>query len=172
MKKMYTMTVLLIVFNLLFGLIVAPLASNTQDDAIRQKIENAASKNSNLREGSKVNIAVQNGYVVLYGTADKYIQKMLFEKIAWKTEGVVEVENEIQIVPKFPQTDAAIERRIKEIVRTYPRFQGLSVSVRIEAGTVDVLIRLNHPADVFFLKNRIAEIEGVISIDIQAKFIA
>ncbi len=100
MKKIHTMTVLLIAFNLLFGLIVGPLASYTQDDTIRQKIENAASKNSNLREGSKVKIAVENGYVVLYGTAGKYIQKMLFEKIAWKTEGVVEVENEIQIVLK------------------------------------------------------------------------
>jgi hypothetical protein len=172
MKKFYTMTVFLIAFNMLFGLIVAPLASFTQDDTIKQKIENAASKNSDLRDGSKVKIAVENGYVVLYGTADRYIQKMLFEKIAWKTEGVVEVENEIQIVPKLPQTDAAIERRIKEILQTYPQFQGISVSVSVEAGAVDVLIRLNHPADVVFLKNRIAEIEGVISIDIQAKFIA
>ena len=146
MKKIYTMTVFLIAFNMLFGLIVAPLASFTQDDTIKQKIENAASKNSNLRDGSKVKIAVENGYVVLYGTADLYIQKMIFEKIAWKTEGVVEVENEIQIIPKFPQTDAAIERRIKEIVRIYPQFQGVSISVGVEAGAVDVLIKLNHPA--------------------------
>jgi hypothetical protein len=48
----------------------------------------------------------------------------------------------------------------------------VSVSVSVEAGAVDVLIRLNHPADVVFLKHRIAEIEGVISIDIQAKFVA
>ena len=48
MKKIYTMTVFLIAFNMLFGLIVAPLASFTQDDTIKQKIENAASKNSNL----------------------------------------------------------------------------------------------------------------------------
>ena len=97
---------------------------------------------------------------------------MLFEKIAWKTEGVAEVENEIQIVPKSPQTDAAIERRIKEILQTYKQFQGFIVSISVEAGAVDVRIRLNHPADVIFLKKRIAEIEGVISIDIQAKFIA
>jgi hypothetical protein len=76
------------------------------------------------------------------------------------------------VVPIILQTVDAIERKVKEILQTYPQFQGVSVSVSVEAGAVDVLIRLNHPADVVFLKNRIAEIEGVISIDIQAKFIA
>lgn len=31
---------------------------------------------------------------------------------------------------------------------------------------------LDHPSDILFLKHRVAEIEGVISIEIQAKFFA
>ena len=108
MRTIYTKTVLLVAFNLMFGIIVAPLASFTNDDSIRQKIENAASKNSNLKNGAKVNIAVERGCVVLYGTVERYIQKMHYEKIAWKTEGVLEIDNEIQVVPSFPKPDTAI----------------------------------------------------------------
>lgn len=109
---------------------------------------------------------------MLYGSVNKYIQKMLYEKIAWKTEGVVEVDNEIQVVPKFPQTGDVIERKIKEIVQTYSRFQGVNLCVTVKAGAVEVLIKLNHPADVMFPKKKIAEIDGVTSIEIMAKFIA
>ncbi|MGD8714541.1 MAG: BON domain-containing protein [Desulfobacterales bacterium] len=170
MQKSYTMTMLLVCF-IMSGLIDKSWALSMSDDAIKQKIESEANDSYNLR-AKKVKIAVENGYVVLYGTVNKYIQKMLYEKITWKTEGVVEVDNEIQVVPIILQTVDATERKVKEILQVYPQFQGVSVSVSVEAGAVDVLKRLNHPADVVFLKNRIAEIEGVISIDIQAKFIA
>jgi osmotically-inducible protein OsmY len=75
---------------------------------------------------------------------------MLYEKIARKTEGVVEVENEIRVIPTVLHADAAIERKVKEIVQTYSRFQGVSISVTVKTGAVNVLITLNHPADVLF----------------------
>ncbi len=172
MRKIYTLAVALIAFNLLFAVVVGTLASSTDDDSIRKKIESAASENSYLKNGAKVKIAVERGYVVLHGTVDRYIQKMIYEKIAWKTDGVIEVDNEIRVAPEYPKTDAAIERRIKEIVQTYRQFQGVSISVSVKSGAVNVLITLNNPADVVFLKNRIAEIQGVVSIDIMAKFVA
>ena len=33
----------------------------------------------------------------------------------------------------------------------YSKFQGVSISVTVKAGAVNVLITLNHPADVLFL---------------------
>jgi osmotically-inducible protein OsmY len=103
---------------------------------------------------------------------DKYIQKMTYERIAWKTAGVIEVDNEIRVTPVKPLTDAAIKRKIKEIVQTYRQFQGVNISVSVSAGVVDVLISLNQPADILFLKRKIAAIDGVVSIDIMAKFMA
>jgi hypothetical protein len=112
------------------GLIDKSWALSMSDDAIKQKIESEANDSYNLR-AKKVKIAVENGYVVLYGTVNKYIQKMLYEKITWKTEGVVEVDNEIQVVPIILQTVDAIERKVKEILQVYPQFQGVSVSVSV-----------------------------------------
>ena len=61
-----------------------------------------------------------------------------------------------------------------EFVKLYAfcEFQGVSISVTVKAGGVNVLITLNHSADVLFTKSRIAEIDGVVSIDIAAKFVA
>jgi hypothetical protein len=97
---------------------------------------------------------------------------MVYERIAWKTVGVIEVDNEIRVTPLSPLADPTIERKIKEIIKTYDKFQGLNFSVSVKAGAVDIIIKLNNPADVLFLKKKIAEIDGVISIDIMAKFIA
>ena len=92
------------------------------------------------------------------------------KKIAWKNQAVIEVDNEIRVVPRLSQTDAAVERRIMEVIRTHGRFKGVKVAITMEKGDVFIRFNLDHPSDILFLKHRVAEIEGVIFIDIQAKF--
>jgi hypothetical protein len=46
------------------------------------------------------------------------------------------------------------------------------IEVAVKKGAVNIRINLDHPSDVLFLKHRVAEIDGVISIDIQVKFFA
>ncbi|WP_419658036.1 hypothetical protein [Desulfosarcina variabilis] len=48
----------------------------------------------------------------------------------------------------------------------------MSINVTVKAGAVNVLITLNHPEDVLFLKRKIADIDGVVSILIMANFVA
>ncbi len=169
MQKKSHLKLLLISTLILFTVIEISIASPS-DKIIIQTIERQAFDTFKIRL-KNVNIAVENGYVVLYGSVNKYIQKMIYEKIAWKTEGVIEVENEIQVITILSQTDADIERNIKNIIKTHRQFQGVKINVAVKSGAVAVRITLDHPADVFFLKNRIAEIDGVISINITAKFI-
>ena len=171
MQKRFIVIVFMTMFLMLTGIFIPNAALSTSDVSIKQQIEKKAGENANLKT-SKVKIAVENGFVVLYGSVDRYIQKMLHEKIAWKTQGVIEVENEILVIPIVLQDDAAIERKVNEIVQTYDRFQGVSIGVTVKAGAVNVLITLNHPEDLLFLKRRIAEIDGVVSIDIMAKLVA
>ncbi len=96
---------------------------------------------------------------------------MLYEQIAWKTKGVVEVDNEIRVVPKLPQADADIKRNIIEVVHTHRRLQGVNLEVAVDRGAVRIYVTFEHPCDVLFFKHRVAEIEGVIAINIIAKFI-
>ena len=170
MKKNRNMMLLVVSIIIVSGITHAHAALAMSDKVIKQRIEDQAADTLSLRE-TKVDLAVEDGYVVLYGTVGLYIQKMLYEQIAWKTEGVVEVDNEIRVVPGLPQTDKAIERKIMELVQTHRRFQGVDVNVTVKEGAVHIRTTLDHPRDVLFLKSRVAEITGVTSINIQAKFV-
>jgi len=148
----------------------APQALAMSDEIIKQRIEDAATDTSRLKK-AKVEVAVEDGYVVLYGVVGLYIQKMLYEQIAWKTEGVVEVENEIRVVPKLARADEDITRKIMEIVHSHPRLQAMNLDIEVERGAALIHGTFEHPRDVLFLKHQVAEIEGVITLSIMAKFL-
>ncbi len=170
MSRKHNLKLLAVVFMVFSGATLAPQALALSDHAIKQWIEDKAAGILHPRE-TKVRVAVEDGYVVLYGTVGLYIQKMLYEQIAWKTVGVTEVDNEIRVVPKLPQADADIKRKIMEFVQSHHRLQGVNLKVAVEGGTVRIRAVFDHPRDVLFLKRRVAEIEGVIAIEIQATLI-
>jgi osmotically-inducible protein OsmY len=171
MKQKSNLKLLIIVIAILSSLAPVTRSLAWSDKLIQKRIEDKAADTFRLRE-TNVNVAVQDGYVVLYGTVGLYIQKMLYEQIAWKAKGVVEVDNEIRVVPGLPQTDTAIERKIMELVQNHGTLQGAIHKVMVEDGAVLVHATFENPRDVQFFKHQLAEIEGVISIDIRAKFIA
>lgn len=171
MKKKRNLMFLVVLIIIAFSMTPVQAAPAVSDKTIKQTIEDKAADNFRLR-ATKVDLAVEDGYVVLYGTVALYIQKMLYEQIAWKTKGVVEVDNEIRVVPGLKPTDTAIKRKIIEFVQTHSRFQGVSVMVTAIEGAVHIRATFEHPRDVLFLKRGVAEIEGVVSIDMQANFIA
>ena len=169
MKTSNKLIILVLLIITVFGLLYVPRTLALSDKLIKQGIENEAADMLRLK-GAKVDLVVEDGYVVLFGEVGLYIQKMLYEKIAWKNKGVIEVDNEIRVVPRLPKADAAVERKIMEVIQTHGRFKGAKVAVTVEKGDVYIRINLDHPSDILFLKHRVAEIEGVIYIDIQAKF--
>jgi hypothetical protein len=59
----------------------AHAALDMSDKASKQRIEDQAADTLGLRK-TKVDLAVEEGYVVLYGTVGFCIQKMLYEQIA------------------------------------------------------------------------------------------
>ena len=145
-------------------------AQALSDEMIKQQIEAKVSDTSAL-EGTQVRVYVEDGLVVLSGTVRLYEQKMTYEKIAWQTRGVAEVENEIRVIPKFSLNDIAIERKIREIFKVYQRLDRAQLTVIVKDGAVVLQGIFEHPRNVLFLKHKVAEIEGVISVEIQASFI-
>ena len=121
-------------------------------------------------EGTQVTVAGQHGAVVLYGTVRLYSQKMLYERIAWRTEGVVEVDNELRGVPRVLVSDQEIEREIRHIILQYQRLQGAGINVTVAKGQVRLQGTFHDPGDVLFLQQRVAAIEGVTAIEIEVQF--
>lgn len=69
-------------------------------------------------------------------------------------------------------SDAAIERRIPEIVAADERFRNAQVAIRVDKGKVTLTGSFLAYRDPSILKHKIAEIEGVIGIEISAAFLA
>jgi hypothetical protein len=148
----------------MFGVVAWMDTVAINGESIKTEIKNKTANTAKLK-GTEVNVAVQDGNVILYGTVVLYIQKMLYEQIAWKTAGVVEVDNEIRVVPQLPQTDPAIKRKIIELIQSRPRFHGAGLEVVVKEGAVIIRGAFEHPRDVLFLKHLVAEIEGVVALN-------
>jgi len=153
------------IFLFLFLPIFQVVASD--NDTIRQRIETKVAERATLN-GSQVEIHVEDGFVLLTGLVQLYLQKMDYEQITWKTTGVTEVENEIEVKSEFSLSDPAIEKKVRTILMDYKSFQGGNYIVAVGRGVVSVTGVFFNPRDVQFLKRQIAKIVGVVDIDIHA----
>ena len=122
-------------------------------------------------EGTTVHIVVRGGQVVLSGTVYLYSQKMLYEHIVGRTPGVVEINSDIRVVPRLPVEDAEIEGHIRTLIKGHQRFQNAEVTVDVTQGAVRLSGTFRDPSDLLFLKHQVAEIEGVIRLEIMARFV-
>src|SRR5262245_43533723 len=122
-------------------------------------------------EGTEVHIAVRGGQVVLAGTVYLYSQKMLYEHIVGQTPGVVEINNDIRVVPRLPVEDAEIAGYIHTLIKGHQRFQHAEITVGVTQGAVSLSGTFHDPGDLMFLQHQVAEIEGVIRLEIMARFV-
>ena len=156
---------------LMLSLFQITLAQARSDELIQREIE-AQIADSEKLTGARIKVYVEQQLVILTGDVRIYEQKLVSERIAWTTTGVFEVDNEIRVIPKITLTDTAIERRVMEIVITDDRFRAAGVNVQVSEGKVFLRGNFVSFSDPTALKHKVAEIEGVIEIDMYAVFLA
>jgi len=127
--------------------------------------------NDERLEDTEVHIVVRGGQVVLSGTVYLYSQKMLYEHIVGQTPGVVEINNNIRVVPRLSVEDAEIAGHIRTLIKAHQRFQNVEITVDVTKGAVSLSGTFYDPGDLLFLKRQVAEIEGVIRLEIMARFV-
>lgn len=141
------------------------------DALIQREIEAQIAESATLRS-ARIEVHVDQGLVVLAGEVRLYEQKLVSERIAWTTPSVFEVDNEIQVAPKLALSDAAIERKIGEILKADERFHTAGIVVKVNNGEVLLSGSFFGFRDPSILKHKVAKIEGVLSIEIRAQFLA
>ena len=140
-------------------------------DRIQIEIESRIAATEQL-EDAQIEVHLYENLVILTGEVRLYEQKLVGERLAWTTPGVFEVDNELRVVPRTPLTDSAIAQRIADIVSRQDRFRVANVVTNVHEGRVRLhgsFVGYSDPTD---LKHQIAEIEGVIEINISARFLA
>ena len=158
------------------GLLILALFQTTSalarsEDLIQREIEMQIAESTMLR-GTRIKAYVEQRLVILGGEVRLYQQKLISGRIAWTTLGVFEVDNEIRVVPKVPLADAAIVRKIREVVKVHERFNSGAISVAVDNGVVSIQGSFFEIGDPVFLKHQVAMIEGVVDITIHATFVA
>jgi osmotically-inducible protein OsmY len=122
-------------------------------------------------EGTEVHTVVQDGQVALTGTVYLYSQKMLYEHIVERTPGVVEINNDIRVVPRLPVEDAEIAGHIHTLITEHQRLRNTEIAVDVTEGAVSLSGTFYDPSDLLFLQHQVAEIEGVIRLEIRARLV-
>jgi len=159
------------VLLLILVLVQVTPALARSDDLIQHEIEVQIAESAKLR-GASIEVQVVQRFVVLTGQVRIYEQKLISERIAWTTLGVFEVDNEIRVVPMSPLSDAAIEQKVKEIVKADEQLRAAEVTINVTNGEVFLRGSFLGFRDPLRLKHKVAEIEGVIDIKISAAFFA
>ncbi len=139
------------------------------DDMIKSDIAERIAKNETLKN-TNIKINVKDRLAVLTGQVRLYEKKLVASRIAWSTPDVFEIDNEIRVIPKLPLADKAIERKVREIIKKYPIFNGLNAGIKVKDGVVSIDGSFAQISDPTFLRHKVAEVEGVIYIDIKATF--
>jgi osmotically-inducible protein OsmY len=138
------------------------------DGVLKERIKDQASGDKRLA-GTQVTVLVQKQDVILSGKVRLYIQKMIYEQIAWHTQGVREVDNEIRVVPQVPTTDEQIKAIIIRFLIEHEEFHTAEITLDANEGRVVLSGRFREPEDVLRLKHWVAQVEGVVAIEIDVK---
>ncbi len=153
------------------GLFQATAVWARSDETIQREIEAQLAESKKL-EGTRIDVRVERRLVVLTGEVRIYEQKLTSERIAWTTLGVFEVDNQIRVTPRVQLSDIAIERKIREVIKNNTRFRAAGISVAVNKGQVVLKGSFLGFSDPSKLKHKVAEIEGVVSIVMDAVFLA
>jgi osmotically-inducible protein OsmY len=110
--------------------------------------------------------------VILSGKVRLYLQKIIYEQVAWHTQGVREVDNEIRVVPEVPATDDEIKTIIIHFLIEHEQLRGTELTIEVHKGHVFLSGTFHEPEGVLTLRHWVAQIEGVVAIEIDVKSLA
>jgi len=129
----------------------APVAnSNVADSRLTVKIDTALW--SDLRFwGKQISVETELGVVTLRGKVDSEETKKMAAEIARRIEGVKQVRNELEVVPRERRAevdarDQAIARELEEQFKQDPQLQNAVIDARVDAGVVTLRGQVRSPA--------------------------
>lgn len=120
------------VTNELVVTLVAPWTDAEIADAIRANL----ARDVRIASPGEINVTVVNGVVTLTGRVGTYAQKSAAEDDAWTAPGVVDVVNNITVVPPVSRSDAEIAADVRRALANDPAIDPSNINVSVSNGTV------------------------------------
>jgi osmotically-inducible protein OsmY len=111
---------------------VEPLLPRTDPDITADVV--AALFRDSLVDASKIEVTTNQGVVHLHGTVDSLVEKKVVGDIPRGIRGVVDVVNEVQVMPAHGPTDEELERAVHAAVEGSLRLPPGAVQVQVVDG--------------------------------------
>ncbi len=107
-----------------------------RDDLALANDINTALRDQAATESYEVNVAVNEGDVVLNGTVDSRAEKRLSEQVAAGVKGVKSVQNNISIDYELDRADSEIVQEVRKAIQNDLRLYPKLIMVKVEDGHV------------------------------------
>lgn len=147
---------------LLAAVATAPVHAELPDATIQQIIDNRLDKRD-LDE--MIEVGVVDGVVTLTGSVETLAQKSQAEKLARKTDDVVEVDNRVEVVAR-QVSDSSLAREVSSRIRTSAYFDIFDwVEGRVEDGVVILEGSVREAWKKQAFTNQVENIAGVRAVD-------
>lgn len=112
-----------------------PTVEIPTDAEIRDKIQNSLSWNPDI-DATDIDVNVEAGVVTLTGTVTEYWQKWKAVQLASDVNGVVEVLDEVTVVPTGSFVDEDIADTIRNALKRNLYIDAADITVEVEHGEV------------------------------------
>jgi osmotically-inducible protein OsmY len=103
-------------------------------DSVRRSLD----RDARISDPSKSSVAITNGVITLTGTVPSYAQKVAAGDDAWTAPGVVDVINDIIVVPRQPRSDTEIEADVRRALDSDPDINAARIVVIVVNGAVNL----------------------------------
>jgi osmotically-inducible protein OsmY len=138
------------------------------DAAVDRKIESAAKASYNYRTvlEDHVDVKAREGVVTLTGTVADPDHVELAENTVRDLPGVVQVDNQIKVVPPAPEhSDGWIATKVRTKLLLKSNVSAVDTKVVVKDGIVTLTGTVTDPAQKELTTAYVQEIEGVKSVD-------
>ena len=105
------------------------------DDEIASNVANALTWDTDI-DANKIDVSVMGGLLTLRGTVDAYWKKFQVEDIGYGLTGVIDIINELAVVPTKKPEDEEIARSIENALERNTFVEAEDVNVVVEEGRV------------------------------------
>lgn len=118
-------------------------------------------------DGSKINVTVHDGAVILTGVASSFLERKAAFEDAWNVRGVLSVDNQIQVAAAAAtplRTDSEIQANVGKILEWNPTLDASQVKVSVSSSIVVLEGVVDSTWKKVYAEDLAAMVSGVVRV--------
>lgn len=133
------------------------------DFTISENVLNAIRMDRNIKP-ELIKVSVDSGVVTLYGSVDSYWSKMRCQEIISSISGVIQIINDLAVVPNVSSDDNCIAQQIRDALQRMSTLSLEYITIVVEKGVVTLTGKVPHWNAYYSAEYAARNTEGVLDV--------